>query len=74
MLDLDALTKRVAATEGMGPAPDAEPEAAPLEQEGVEAAPVVTMAELGARLRAARAHGDDEAEAQAILDIVHRGR
>lgn len=73
MLDLDALTKRVATSEGMGPKPDAEPVTALLEQEGAEAAPYVP-GEAGARLRTAWAHGDDDAIEQAILDIVHRGR
>jgi len=68
MLDLDALTKRVAEAQGQ-PSP-ASSEAAPLDDEGVGAVP----GEAGARLRAAWAHGDDDAIEQAILDIVHRRR
>lgn len=72
MLDLDALEKRVSESVGGPPAAPApaEPDAS---TEGVDTASV-SLAEYGARARAAQAHGDDEAFAQAILDIVHRGR
>ena len=74
MLDLDALTKRVAESEGVGPKEPAAPEEAPLDDEGVEAAPTYAPGELGKRALAAQSHGDGEAFEQAVLDIVHRGR
>lgn len=72
MLDLDALTKRVSESVGGPPSADhapADPDAA---TEGAEVAP--TLAEAGDRAFTAYKHGDGEAFAQAILDIVHRGR
>lgn len=72
MLDLDALTKRVSESVGV-PAQAGEPlpdEAAPLE--GVEVP--VTLAEAGDRALAAFKHGDGESFAQAVLDIMARGK
>lgn len=71
-LDLDALTKRVSETVGGPPSADPGPAEPGASSEGGELAP--TMAELGARFRAAYAHGDDEALAQVVQDISRRGR
>jgi hypothetical protein len=71
MLDIDALTKRVSESTGGPPvAPAPADEDAPVE--GVE--PTATLAEAGGRAFAAYKHGDGESFAQAILDIVARGR
>lgn len=71
MLDIDALTKRVSESTG-GPTEAPAPADADAPLEGVE--PTATLAEAGDRAIAAYRHGDGASLAQAILDIVHRGR
>jgi hypothetical protein len=72
LLDLDALTKRV--SESVGPA--APVAGAPTDPdapaEGVEGG--FSLAEVGDRALAAFKHGDGESFAQAVLDIMSRGR
>lgn len=72
MLDLDALTKRVSGSLGTSAPAEGTPTDPDAATEGAEAAP--TLAEAGDRAIAAYRHGDGESLAQAILDIVHRGR
>lgn len=73
MLDLDALTKRVSESVGAPPPGDPAPAEPDAPVEGVDAT-TPTLAEAGDRAFTAYKHGDGEAFAQAILDIVHRGR
>lgn len=73
MLDLDALTKSVSESVGSrGHVTQDDAATANATNEGIEVAP--TLAEAGDRAFAAYKHGDGESFAQAILDIVHRGR
>lgn len=72
MLDLDALTKRVSESVGSPVAPQDDAATADAPTEGIEVAP--SLAEAGDRAFAAYKHGDGESFAQAILDIVSRGR